>query len=131
MKEFEKWFKKAENDLLVIKNNLASDEIPFDACCFHSQQAAEKYLKAYLVSKQIHFPKTHDLQSLLNLCIAINSSFNQVIAPAIRLTDYAIAPRYPDAFDNLTIQDAINAQKDSRSKGLCFEKFFYLICFPQ
>ncbi|HEY2726586.1 MAG TPA: HEPN domain-containing protein, partial [Parafilimonas sp.] len=69
MKEFEKWFKKAENDLLVIKNNLSADEIPFDACCFHAQQAAEKYLKAYLVSKQIHFPKTHDLQSLLNLCI--------------------------------------------------------------
>jgi hypothetical protein len=30
MKEYEKWFRKAENDLLVIKNNLASDEIPID-----------------------------------------------------------------------------------------------------
>jgi HEPN domain-containing protein len=113
MKEFEKWFKKAENDLLVIKNNLSADEIPVDACCFHAQQAAEKYLKAYLVSKQAHFPKTHDLQALLNLCIEINSLFKQILEPAIKLSDYAIAPRYPDAFDDLTISDAKNAQRDA------------------
>lgn len=93
MKEFEKWFRKAENDLLVIKNNMASDEIPLDACCFHAQQAAEKYMKAYLVSRQIYFPKIHDVQALLNLCISMNSSFNQIIEPALRLSDYAIAPR--------------------------------------
>ncbi len=46
MKEFEKWIKKAENDLLVITNNLASKQIPIDACCFHAQQASEKYLKS-------------------------------------------------------------------------------------
>ena len=125
MKEFEKWFKKAESDLLVIKNNLASNEIPLDACCFHSQQAAEKYLKAYLVSKQVNFPKTHDLQSLLNICIEINSLFNEVIEPAIRLTDYAIAPRYPDAFDDLSIGDALNAQKDSiEIKEFVLKNFF-------
>jgi len=125
MKEFEKWFKKAESDLLVIKNNLASNEIPLDACCFHSQQAAEKYLKAYLVSKQVNFPKTHGLQSLLNICIEINSLFNEVIEPAIRLTDYAIAPRYPDAFDDLSIGDALNAQKDSiEIKEFVLKNFF-------
>ncbi len=125
MKEFEKWFKKAESDLLVIKNNLAANEIPFDACCFHSQQAAEKYLKAYLVSKQINFPKTHDLLSLLNICIEINSSFNEIIEPAIRLADYAIAPRYPDAFDDLSIGDALNAQKDCiEIKEFILQNFF-------
>ena len=113
MKEFEKWFRKAESDLLVIKNNMASDEIPIDACCFHAQQAAEKYLKAYLVSKQINFPKTHDLQSFNTFCLAINASFNQITEPAIKLSDYAIAPRYPDAFDDLTLDDAKNAYQDA------------------
>jgi len=113
MKEFEKWFRKAENDLLVIKNNMASSEIPIDACCFHAQQAAEKYLKAYLVSRQIHFPKIHDLQALVNLCMAINSSFNEIMEPALRLSDYAIAPRYPDTFDDLTLSDATEALKDA------------------
>jgi HEPN domain-containing protein len=125
MKEFEKWFRKAESDLLVIKNNLLSKEVPIDACCFHAQQAAEKYIKAYLVSKLINFPKTHDLRSLLNLCIAINNSFNIITEPAIRLSDFAIAPRYPDAFDDLTIDDAINAQKDAvEIKEFILKNFF-------
>ena len=113
MKEYEKWFKKAENDLLVIKNNLASNEIPIDACCFHAQQTAEKYMKAFLVSRQIHFPKIHDLLALLHLCIAINASFNSIMEPALRLSDYAIAPRYPDTFDDLTLTDASEAYKDA------------------
>lgn len=125
MKEFEKWFRKAENDLLVIKNNFAAEEIPIDACCFHAQQAAEKYMKAYLVSKLVNFPKTHDLQSLLNLCIAINYSFNSIIDPSLRLSDFAIAPRYPDAFDDLTIDDALNAQKDAiEIKEFILKNFF-------
>ena len=106
MKEFEKWFKKAENDLLVITNNLASENIPVDACCFHAQQAAEKYLKAYLISKEISFPKIHDLIALNNLCININPSFVEIQEAALKLSDYAMAPRYPDALDDLTIEDA-------------------------
>lgn len=104
---------------------MASEEVPMDACCFHAQQAAEKYLKAYLVSKLINFPKTHDLQSLLNLCIAINHSFSYLIEPAISLADYAIAPRYPDAFDDLTLDDVKNAQKDAiEIKEFILKNFF-------
>jgi HEPN domain-containing protein len=58
MKEYEKWVKKAENDLLTISNNLASVQVPIDTCCFHAQQASEKYLKAYLISRNTSFPKT-------------------------------------------------------------------------
>lgn len=125
MKEFEKWFRKAENDLLVIKNNFSSKEIPIDACCFHAQQAAEKYLKAYLVSRLVNFPKTHDLQSLANLCIKVNHSFNSIIDSSMRLSDFAITPRYPDAFDDLTIEDAVNAQKDAMDiKEFVLKHFF-------
>ena len=125
MKEFEKWFRKAEDDLLVIKNNLLSTEVPIDACCFHAQQAAEKYLKGYLVSKLVIFPKTHDLQSLLNLCIEIHDSFSRIIEQSIRLSDYAIGPRYPDTFDDLTVDDAINAEKDAKEiKEFILKNFF-------
>ncbi|MEJ0103173.1 MAG: HEPN domain-containing protein [Bacteroidota bacterium] len=125
MKEFEKWFKKAENDLLVIKNNLAAAEIPVDACCFHAQQAAEKYLKAYLVSRTIHFPKTHDLKALNKLCTGINPAFVQIDEAALNLSDYAITPRYPDAFDDLTINDAKNALEDALNiKNFILKNFF-------
>ena len=113
MKEFEKWFKKAENDLLSITNNLSAEEIPIDVCCFHAQQAAEKYLKAYLVSRKIHFPKTHDLKALCKLCAGLNPSFSEIDGAALRLSDYAIATRYPDAFDDLNIHDAKTALEDA------------------
>jgi len=125
MKEFEKWIKKAENDLLVITNNLASENIPVDACCFHAQQAAEKYLKAYLISKEIAFPKIHDLIALDNLCININPSFVKIQQAALRLSDYAIVPRYPDALDDLTIDDAKKAYDDAITiKKFILSNFF-------
>jgi HEPN domain-containing protein len=109
MKEFEKWFKKAENDLLSIRNKLASEEIPIDACCFHAQQTAEKYLKAFLVFKSVSFPKTHDLQALTALCAKINPIFHELKEPALKLSDFGIAPRYPDDFDDLTLEDSQQA----------------------
>jgi HEPN domain-containing protein len=36
-----------------------------DIVCFHAQQAAEKYLKAYLVFLEQDFPKTHALEDLV------------------------------------------------------------------
>ncbi len=125
MKEFEKWFKKAENELLVIKNNLNAEEVPVDACCFHGQQAAEKYFKAYLVSRKIHFPKTHDLLSLCKLCSTINPDFKEIEMQALKLSDYAIATRYPDTFDDLTIADATSALEDAVIiKNFILKNFF-------
>ena len=113
MKEYEKWFKKAEEDLFVIKNILILEEAPANICCFHAQQAAEKYLKAYLISKNIVFPKTHDLELLVRLCIKINSRFNEILPNAVGLIDYAIVPRYPDLLDDLTIEDAKQAYQNA------------------
>jgi HEPN domain-containing protein len=79
MKEYEKWFRKAESDLLVIETCIVAKVETYDACCFHAQQAAEKYLKAYLVSRNIIFPKTHDLQLLIKLIIPTNPAFSSVV----------------------------------------------------
>lgn len=125
MKEFEKWFRKAENDLLVITNNLASEKVPLGACCFHAQQAAEKYFKAYLVSRNVSFPKIHDLQALNNLCAIINPSFKEIEETALNLSDFAIAIRYPDALDDLTIDDAKKALSDALAiKAFVLKHFF-------
>ncbi len=113
MREYEKWFRKAENDLLSIQNNLKSEQIPADVCCFHAQQAAEKYLKAYLVSRSVVFPKTHDLELLLRLCEQINPVFSDILTQVRSLIDYAIVPCYPDVADDLTPEDARQAEINS------------------
>ncbi|HEY4875935.1 MAG TPA: HEPN domain-containing protein, partial [Puia sp.] len=78
MKEFEKWIKKAEGDLYNVELLLKSENCQTDICCFHAQQAAEKYLKSYLVRYNIDFPKTHDLIELMNLCKTKNLQFEQL-----------------------------------------------------
>ena len=125
MKEYEKWIRKADNDLLNIQNNLASANVPIDTCCFHAQQASEKYLKAYLVFKNKQFPKTHDLQSLILLCAEINPMFNELSDFVSGIIDFGVEVRYPDQFDDLTLEDAKNAYQTALKV-----KAFVLLKFP-
>ena len=37
------WLKKADKDLLVAQRKMKEKEAVYDAVCFHSQQAVEKY----------------------------------------------------------------------------------------
>jgi len=54
-----RWLKKAESDLKLIRYGLKIEDPPNDALCFHSQQAIEKYLKAFLTFKDTRVKKTH------------------------------------------------------------------------
>ncbi len=103
------WIKKAEADLLTVKHELSffDEEIIVETVCFHSQQAIEKYLKAFLVFKQKEFSKTHDLEELRKLCKEIDKSFSNLEFK--NLTDFAVVCRYPDDFLNPTLEEAKEA----------------------
>jgi HEPN domain-containing protein len=50
------WIRKAESDLKTSIHSLKiKPDPPFDTICFHAQQCAEKYLKAYLTYHEIEF----------------------------------------------------------------------------
>lgn len=95
------WIAKAESDIKNIENNLryVEEEIPIDTVCFHCQQAVEKYLKAYLTKKNISFPHTHNLGSLVYLAESIDSSFSEILEKAETLSPFAVEIRYPDYSD--------------------------------
>jgi HEPN domain-containing protein len=58
---------KAKEDIGVARTLLQEAEF-FESSCFHSQQAAEKYLKAFLIKKGVRFKKIHDLEQLIEMC---------------------------------------------------------------
>lgn len=93
-----KWLLKADNDLKVAENEmrLSPEETVTDAVCFHSQQAVEKFLKAYLITKNVEFGKTHNLEFLLELCVKENKEFAEIEVG--NLTFYSVEVRYPDEF---------------------------------
>jgi len=88
---------KAESDL---KNLMAMMKlgIALDTACFHAQQAAEKYLKAFLSFNDIIFPKIHSIENLVGLCAAINAQFADLADETAFLTDYAVELRYDIGF---------------------------------
>ena len=67
----------------------------YDAACFHAQQCAKKYLKAFLTQHQIPFRPIHDLEVLLGLIISISPDFEFVRDSLLLLNDYAVDVRYP------------------------------------
>jgi len=90
------WIKKAENDLITAKSSLnIKPTPPLDTICFHAQQCAEKYLKAYLTYYEIEFEKTHVLEDLIALASQIDTSFIELIQISKKLTPYAVEVRYP------------------------------------
>jgi len=62
------WVEKADGDFRTALREFRARKQPnFDAACFHAQQCAEKYMKAFLQEKGISVDKTHDLIRLLSL----------------------------------------------------------------
>ncbi len=64
--------------------------------CFHSQQAVEKFLKAFLIYNDKSISKTHDLVFLITECININPDF--ITVDLKDLTEFSAEVRYPDDF---------------------------------
>jgi len=57
--------KKAEEDIALLAEVLASEKISDEIFGFHAQQAAEKCLKAMLSEFDVRFPRTHNLRLLM------------------------------------------------------------------
>lgn len=90
------WVDKAEADLATAGREMRASRRPnFDAVCFHAQQCVEKYLKARLVEADISFPKTHDLEALLDLILPQEPLWEAFRSKLNNLTSFAIAFRYP------------------------------------
>ena len=90
------WIEKAEADLRSATREYRARNRPnFDAACFFSQQCLEKCLKARLSEADVAFPRTHDLEALLDLALPLEPLWESFRAVLADLTSYAVAFRYP------------------------------------
>lgn len=108
------WIVKAENDFKTAIHMLTLEyDCPTDTVCFHAQQCVEKYVKALLVWKEIPFPKTHNLSSLVAL---LPSKFPVLLSEEEQelLTEYAIVTRYPGDMEDLSLGEARKAVQLAR-----------------
>lgn len=90
------WISKAEADWNSAGILFRARKHPdYDGACFHTQQCAEKYVKARLEEAGIAFRKTHDLEKLLNLALSVEPAWSVLGQDLNFLTDFAVDYRYP------------------------------------
>ncbi len=96
MKEITReWINRAEEDYTIALRESKTEPVIYNAVCFHSQQAAEKYLKALLQELDIEFEKTHDLVFLYEKIKGRLTGLSDKAELLNELSLYAVETRYP------------------------------------
>lgn len=103
------WLNKADQDAKSAHALLAQDPPLLYPSCFHSQQVAEKCLKAFLTWNQIEFPRTHSIRELLDLVGHVDEELSRKLASAARLTPYGVDIRYPGDQGEPSLEEAQEA----------------------
>lgn len=89
------WLFQADEDFGFASVNLKTDDEFFSRICFHFQQAAEKYLKTFVIAKGLELKKIHNLNILLDDCIKIDKEFEELKDNCLFLNPFYIDTRYP------------------------------------
>ena len=93
------WLKIARKDWQRIGRNLRAHDL--EAAAFFLQQSLEKYLKAFLLSRQWKLRRIHELDALLDEAVRHDPALEAFRDLCERVSGYYFAERYPPlgAFD--------------------------------
>lgn len=109
LRKVKQWLKSGDEDLRLARHGLTlKSGCPYRLIAYHAQQCAEKYLKAYLIYKNIDFPYTHNISRLLELC-AKEANWSESVWEAEELTPFAITTRYPGEDEEVTRKESLRA----------------------
>ncbi|MFQ5771127.1 MAG: HEPN domain-containing protein [bacterium] len=107
------WIEKAEEDYGFACASIASMNY-FAQVCFHFQQAAEKYLKAFIVSNKLEFRAVHNLLELLEICKQKEPGIEELEQACRFLNPFYIDTRYPVHWPSQYDKDtAIEAKEET------------------
>jgi HEPN domain-containing protein len=109
------WLNKADEDF-GFAVSVVEDSIFYAQICFHFHQAAEKYLKAFIIANDLEFKKIHDLPVLLKSCVNKTAHFKKLSDDCKFLNRFYTDTRYPVHWPtNYTKEEAQKAKNASRN----------------
>ena len=88
------WIEKAEEDYGFACAGIEHTDY-FAQICFHFQQAAEKYLKAFIMARKLDFRPVHNLLELLRTCGQAAPDAQRLEQACRFLNPFYIDTRYP------------------------------------
>ena len=107
------WLKKAEEDF-GFACSVLEDSSFYAQICFHFHQGAEKFLKTFIVARDLEFQKIHDLLALLKLCSSVEPALQEINEHCKFLNRFYIDTRYPVHWPtNYTKDEALKAKNSS------------------
>jgi HEPN domain-containing protein len=89
------WLERARQDLRAAEVDLDAGPPLLGDAAFHSQQAVEKALKAFLTRHDHLFRATHDIGELALASLEHEPSLEPLLRDSAPLTEYAWRFRYP------------------------------------
>ncbi len=105
------WLILAEKDLARVKRSLRDRDPELAGFCL--QQAIEKFLKAFLLSKGWKLRRIHDLEALLDDAIAYDASLDQFRNVCQKITNYYTVERYPLAVETALTEEEVRASLEA------------------
>jgi HEPN domain-containing protein len=111
------WIQLADDDLYSAQILNGAVRKVREIICYQCAQAAEKYLKAYLIYQDIIPQKTHNLLFLHKLCMEKNSEFQNIVTLCDFLNRFANDIRYPHKYEvtDNDVNFSINAVEKIRN----------------
>jgi HEPN domain-containing protein len=100
----QEWLARARGDLALARAALPEGGF-YEDLCFHAQQAAEKALKAFYLSRGWAFRYVHDLEELITGLRQHGLKVPIEIDHAVVLTSYAFEARYPGLGEPVTEEE--------------------------
>jgi HEPN domain-containing protein len=107
--ETKAWLQKAAKDLRGAEIDRQADPPFLEDVLFHSQQLAEKSLKAFLCWHDQPFRKTHNLIELGEPCAKVDGTLEPILRKAAVLTEYAWKFRYPGDTEEIEMKEVDEA----------------------
>lgn len=110
----QRWISLANNDIRTARKALDDPDPITNTACLHTQQCAEKALKAVLASQGQHIGKMHDLEILLEKCLLKDPEFEVLRKDVSPLNPYSVTPRYVDDWREIPLEEAEEALANAR-----------------
>lgn len=109
------WIKKADEDFGFASASIEHNEY-YAQICFHFQQAAEKYLKAFIVANKLEFRPIHNLLELFELCKESEIEVEKIEQDCRYLNPFYIDTRYPVHWPTHYDKDVASKAMESTSR---------------
>lgn len=109
------WIEKAEEDFGFASLGLKEMGY-FPQVCFHFQQSAEKYLKAFIIANRLEFRPIHNLLELLEICKQKEPEIKAIEEPCRYLNPFYVDTRYPVHWPSSYTEEVAVKARDSAER---------------